>query len=319
MFKRNPLFLFVLFGFISIFNFTASAQETESAANSALTEARLPSGAVRILPQSVPAEINQGLEKIVAAGEGKIVQGDSEVLAWTGAGYKKSNAANLMKQIQSNLQAKGWTYEVGEKNDEVTVFSALRETPKKRGVLGFYAMTDDAMVLAWTEILPAGSSKNSVENNSPTERVKQSPVQNQSNTRSIVGEWHNGSVSMMQDKNLVTGQTTASNGSTMTYKFFADGRFEYIGYIKSTMYGCTTDLFNDKRGKYEISGSSITFIPSKNYWKNTYSCSPSSNKERDYVLDRETYEFRTKTDEYGKTLICLANAKGESCYRREDK
>jgi hypothetical protein len=225
MFKRSSLFLFVLFGLISIFNFTASAQETESAANSALTEAKLPSGAVRILPGSVPAEINQGLEKIVAAGEGKIVQGDSEVLAWTGAGYKKSNAANLMKQIQSNLQAKGWSYETGEKTDEVTVFSALRETPKKQGVLGFYVMSDDAMVLAWTEILPAGGSKNTVENDSPkSEPIKQSPLQNQnssrsSNSSSIVGEWHNGRVSMMQDKNLITGQMTASNGSTFTYKF----------------------------------------------------------------------------------------------------
>lgn len=135
----------------------------------------------------------------------------------------------------------------------------------------------------------------------------------------IVGEWHNGNVSMMQDKNLTTGQTTASNGSTFTYKFSANGNFEYIGYMKSTMYGCTTDLFNDKRGKFEVKGDQITFIPSKNYWKNTYSCSPGSNKERNYTLERETYTFSTKTDEYGKDLVCLANAKGESCFRREEK
>jgi hypothetical protein len=35
-------------------------------------------------------------------------------------------------------------------------------------------------------------------------------------------------------------------------------------------------------------------------------------------LEQETYSFRTKQDEYGKTLICLANEKGESCYRREN-
>lgn len=133
----------------------------------------------------------------------------------------------------------------------------------------------------------------------------------------LVGEWHNGSVSMLQDKNLTTGQTTASNGSTFTYKFSANGNFEYIGYMKSTMYGCTTDLFNDKRGKVEIDGDQITFIPSKNYWKNTYSCSPKSNKERNYTLERETYTWSTKTDEYDKEYICLANAKGETCYRKE--
>lgn len=135
----------------------------------------------------------------------------------------------------------------------------------------------------------------------------------------LVGEWHNGSVSMLQEKNLTTGQVTASNGSTFTYKFNADGSFSYIGYMKSTMYGCTTDLFNDKRGTVEVDGDEITFVPSKNYWKNTYSCSPKSNKERNYTLERETYRWRTKSDEYGKDYICLANDKGETCYRKEEK
>ena len=135
----------------------------------------------------------------------------------------------------------------------------------------------------------------------------------------LVGEWRNGRVSMMQDKNLTTGQMTASNGSTFSYKFSADGSFQFVGYIKSTMYGCTTDLFNDKRGTVEIDGDRITLVPSKNYWKNTYSCSPKSNKERDYTLERETFTWRTTTDEYGKPFVCLANAKGETCYRKEEK
>lgn len=134
----------------------------------------------------------------------------------------------------------------------------------------------------------------------------------------LVGEWRNGSVSMLQEKNTVTGQTTPSNGSTFSYKFYADGRFEFAGYLKSTMYGCTTDLFNDKRGKVEIDGDRLTLVPTKNYWKNTYSCSPASNKERNYTLEKEIYTWRTKEDDYGRTLICLANAKGESCYRREE-
>jgi hypothetical protein len=134
----------------------------------------------------------------------------------------------------------------------------------------------------------------------------------------LVGEWSNGKVSMLQEKNLSTGQTTASNGSTFTYKFHSNGSFEFIGYMKSTMYGCTTDLFNDKRGKVEVDGDQITLVPSKNYWKNTYSCAPNSNKEKNHTLERETYTWRLKTDEYGKTLVCLANDKGETCYRREE-
>ncbi len=135
----------------------------------------------------------------------------------------------------------------------------------------------------------------------------------------LVGNWHNGNVSMMQEKNLTTGQRTASNGSTFTYKFLSDGSFEFIGYMKSTMYGCTTDLFNDKRGKVEIDGDRITLIPSKNYWKNTYTCAPKSNKEKNHTLERETYTFRVTTDDYGKRLVCMANAKGESCYRKEEQ
>lgn len=68
-----------------------------------------------------------------------------------------------------------------------------------------------------------------------------------------------------------------------------------------------------------VSGSQITLIPGKNFRRNTYRCSPSSNKERDYTLERETMTFRTKVDEYGKTLVCPTNAKGESCYRRAEK
>ena len=135
----------------------------------------------------------------------------------------------------------------------------------------------------------------------------------------LVGEWHNGRISMLQERNTVTGSTTPGNGSTFTYKFSADGRFEFVGLMQSTMYGCTTRLFNQKAGKVEVEGSQITFIPGKNFWRNTYSCSPQSNKERNYVLDRETYQWRTTTDEYGKEFVCLANAKGETCFRREEK
>jgi hypothetical protein len=135
----------------------------------------------------------------------------------------------------------------------------------------------------------------------------------------LLGIWTNGNVSMLQEKNLTTGQTTAANGSTFKYVFSADGGFEFVGFMQSTMYGCTTALFNQKAGKVEVEGNQITFVPSKNFWRNTYSCSPASNKEKDYVLDKETYQWRTKTDEYGKKLVCLKNAKSESCFRHEEK
>ena len=137
-------------------------------------------------------------------------------------------------------------------------------------------------------------------------------------TRSdLVGTWQTGGMSLMADRNTVTGSTTPSNGHTLKYVFGADGRFAFTGYLQSTLYGCTTDLFNDKQGRYELNGSQLTLRLTKNYWKNTYSCSPSSNKVRNYVLDPETYDVSTKTDEYGKLFVCLTNTKGETCYRKE--
>jgi len=124
-------------------------------------------------------------------------------------------------------------------------------------------------------------------------------------------------MSMMVDRNTVTGATTPSNGNTLKFEFKADGRFAFVGYLQSTMYGCTTALFNDKQGRYQVAGNEITLTLTKNFWRNTSSCSASSTKERNYTLDPETYKLRTQTDEYGAFYICLANAKGETCYRRE--
>lgn len=137
-------------------------------------------------------------------------------------------------------------------------------------------------------------------------------------TRSdLVGTWHTGGMSMMADRNTVTGATTPSNGNTLKFEFKADGRFAFTGYLQSTMYGCTTALFNDKQGRYSLSGNQLTLTLAKNFWRNTNSCSPGSTKERNYTLDPEVYELRTKVDEYDKLYICLTNEKGETCYRRE--
>ena len=136
-------------------------------------------------------------------------------------------------------------------------------------------------------------------------------------SRDIVGTWASGGMSTTADRNTVTGATTPSNGHTIKYEFRTNGTFSVVGLLQSTLYGCTTALFNDKSGSYEVVGSELKLNPTRNFWRKTNSCAPSSNSERDYVLERESFEIRAKTDEYGKAYICLTNAKGESCYRRE--
>lgn len=317
-----PLILFFAAATVSI----VRAQETEAAANSGLTGVALPAGAQRVTDASVPAQIAQTLEKIVAAGGNKLRQGGSEVLVWGGANYKKSSAPTIVNRLAGTLRTNGWQYQESGAQDGLTVFSAFKDGARRRGVIGFYGATDEALIFAWTEVLAnsgGGAAKNQTEDNfSGDDGVENSPAKNsrrRSSGGELVGVWTNGSVSMLGERNTVTGAVSSRGGSAFKYVFTADGRFEFYGLINSTMYGCTTSLFNDKRGRYEISGSQITLIPSKNYWKNTYSCSPSSNKERDYVLERETYSFSTKQNEYNQTLVCLTDAKGERCFRREEK
>ncbi len=315
---KNISALFLFFAVIFISMTTVSAQETESAASSDLTGISLPAGAQRILPNAVPAEINEALDKIVAEGNGAFRKGDTEVLAWAGANYSKRNAQGTISRLTGALKSAGWRFEVEGEESGVTIFTLFKEGAQRRALVGFYGATDEALILTWMEALPNGNSANNqIESDNSTERIQNTPRQNSTNSGSIVGTWTNGNVSMLSEKNLSTGQISSRGGSTFKYVFNANGTFEFIGLMNSTVYGCTTSLFNDKRGRYEISGSRITLVPSKNFWRNQYSCSPGSNKEKNHVLDRETYSFSTKTDEYGATLICLANDKGESCYRKE--
>ncbi|HVF42905.1 MAG TPA: hypothetical protein VM936_07845 [Pyrinomonadaceae bacterium] len=318
MFRKTLRASLALLSSVLFFAAHARAQETLAAASSTVTQAQLPAGAERVSESSVPAEISSALTKIVEAGGGKIVQGDSEVLAWSGAGYSKADAPNLMRQLQGSLRAKGWTYEEAGKEGEVTVFSVAKTAPTRRAVLGFYVPTDDALLVAWTEVHAAGGGQ--VNDGAAHVRADaRGPGRGAANDVSwLVGTWGTGGMSMMADRNTVTGATTPSNGSTFKYVFTPDGRFEFVGLLQSTMYGCTTTLFNEKKGRFETDGSTLTLIPSRNFWRQQNGCAPNSTKEREYTLERETFRLRTKTDEYGKQFVCLANDKGETCYRRAE-
>lgn len=127
----------------------------------------------------------------------------------------------------------------------------------------------------------------------------------------LVGKWYSGSASLLQDVNKTTGVSTSAYGSSIGYELKSDGTFQFVGLIKSTMYSCTTSLFNHKKGTYKVKGTTITFTLSKDYWRNDYSCAPRSNKEQNKSLKDEVYEYSIKTDEYGKDYLSLVGADGK--------
>jgi hypothetical protein len=135
--------------------------------------------------------------------------------------------------------------------------------------------------------------------------------------RSVVGDWKTGGVGTINEVNTVTGQTKNRRGQTFSYKFEADGTYTFTGYMESTMFGCTTSLFNEISGRYLVDGTTIFLNPSRDLWRNMYSCSPNSNRSQTKTPTKKSLEFSFKTDEYGKDFICLSDAGVETCYRQE--
>jgi hypothetical protein len=142
----------------AVFLLNADAAAQVGAPDSRLIGARLPEGAVRVADADVPAEIRETLAKLIALGGDKVRQGEFEVLLWTNAnGYRKSNAPKIICRIVENLQSVGWNYAVGEQQKDFTIFSSMNMSVK-RGVMGFFAVTDESLLLAWTEMLPANGA-----------------------------------------------------------------------------------------------------------------------------------------------------------------
>ncbi|HEX6184494.1 MAG TPA: hypothetical protein VFZ44_11480 [Pyrinomonadaceae bacterium] len=134
---------------------------------------------------------------------------------------------------------------------------------------------------------------------------------------SLVGSWRSSELGMIGYQNSVTGATRPGRGTTMQYRFLPGGRYEYNGYLETTMYNCTTTLFNPAAGTYRVEGDRLTLVPRSSKWQQRNNCAASMNKELPGKLDPETYTFRFSNEAGGRRL-CLTSSKGnEVCYRAE--
>lgn len=133
----------------------------------------------------------------------------------------------------------------------------------------------------------------------------------------LVGAWRSSELGMISYQNTITGAARPGRGTTMQYKFLPGGRFEYNGYLETTMYNCTTTLFNPVAGTYRVEGNRLTIVPKTSKWQQTNNCASSMNKTQPGKLDPESYTFRFSNEQGGRRL-CLTSAKGnEVCYRAE--
>jgi len=138
--------------------------------------------------------------------------------------------------------------------------------------------------------------------------------------RSVVGYWKTGGLGMINEVNTTTGQTKNRRGQMFSYNFAPDGTYTFHGYMESTVFGCTTSLFEEVTGRYLVDAGTIFLKPNRDVWTNSYSCFPNRNSSQEKPTPAEkSLGFGFKTDEYGKSFICLNDAGVETCYRSEKK
>jgi hypothetical protein len=306
---------------------TARAQETEAARSSALVGSALPANAQRVLPQSVPAEVNETLDKIVAGGNGTVRRGDTEVVVWAGAGYKKANAPQISRQLQSAWKADGWMFEVGGEQDGVTLFSLLKDGAERRAVIGFYGATDEAFVLALTELHKADGSEK-VRSEEPQNTAPEPPsveqperkasVQSNATLRDLIGKW---------ERKSTTGATVDANsraylgssGTYESYEFSADGGVAYNSLISVQQGRCNLSAFSQSRGETSVSGAQMTISLGGGTIDRKDTCNASGDYKRATKATNYTYEWTVGKDDYGVVQLTLTEANGNKYYYRKVK
>lgn len=306
---------------------TARAQETEPARSSTLVGAALPANAQRVLPRSVPAEVNETLDKIVAGANGTVRRGETEVVVWAGAGYKKATAPQISRQLQSNWKAEGWMFEIGGEQDGVTLFSLLKDGAEHRAVIGFYGATDEAFVLALTELHKADGNT-SVRSEEPQNTAPEPPgieqperkasVQANAALRDLVGKWERKSTTGAQ-VDASSKAYLGSSGTYESYEFSAGGGVAYSSLISVQQGSCNLSAFSQASGEASVSGGRMTISLGGGMIDRKDTCNASSDYKRATKATNYTYEWTIGKDDYGVVQLTLTEANGNKYYYRKVK
>ncbi len=145
--KIIKVFFIAMFFCVDVFG-----QETETAASLNLTGTALPANAHRIRREYVPTQINQALESLVSVSSGKLRRGDTEVLLWTGGDLRKTGSKAIVNCLTGSLKAEGWRYEVGGVENDITLFSLLKDGENRRALIGLFGEADGTFIFALTEL-----------------------------------------------------------------------------------------------------------------------------------------------------------------------
>ncbi|MEH2121801.1 hypothetical protein [Nostoc sp.] len=127
---------------------------------------------------------------------------------------------------------------------------------------------------------------------------------------SLVGKWvwaHTGNSAIS-----TSGTYIGSNGSRFTYQFMPNATVEFTGIMNVMNGSCNQQIFQSKKGKVSLSGSTMTINWSPATFTRDFSCDRANNYTKTLPAENETYQVKFKTD-LGQKQLCLIS-KDETCF-----
>jgi|SRR5215204_405553 len=145
--------LLTLLGLTFICGQSARAQvKTERVVTCNFARVWLPSDAEEITPETVPAQVTRMLEQVVAdAGRGRFKRYDTQVLVWRGEPFRKAGAVAIVKSLTEKFKRAEYRFEAGRTENGMTAFR-IDEDAEGITVVGFYLVTKDGLLWAWTQV-----------------------------------------------------------------------------------------------------------------------------------------------------------------------
>lgn len=133
----------------------------------------------------------------------------------------------------------------------------------------------------------------------------------------VVGEWTKGHVSSVDFMNPNTGSHAAPSGERLNVRFFPDGHYKLGWLLQSSLYSCTSTVYGEKTGMYEVHGNALTMKDTASVLTSRDNCHREWNYEKHPPLAQTTYQWRLGQTQYGLALVMRGPDGKDTVYARE--
>ncbi len=133
----------------------------------------------------------------------------------------------------------------------------------------------------------------------------------------VIGEWSKSHVSNIDFVNPDTGSHADPSGERLNVRFFPDGHYKLGWLLQSSLYNCTSSVFGEKTGQFEIRENKITMKDTESTLTSRDNCHRQWNYQKHPPLLQSTYEWRLGRTKYGTVLIMRGPDGKDTVYERQ--